>query len=448
MPPYVTTKFGRNALRNTRGGPPKRTGGGNRGGGNRGMPRSMGISDIIAAMYGEMLSPKAMRKQARADVNLAMKDSLGTLRADEQRQLERIYRERYANQQAQAAISSMSSGDPGAASGAWSAAGANSGALNTALSESVGASQQAALDTAGATTTALVPGYEGGAPMPGSAAANTAVNTYLGATLPGPTFGAKAAAAATSMDLTRAQAMAKFKDLAPGFENELMDIRDKYTMARNELLSKKPSALREAMAGVDEQRQNRYATILSALGLQNTMRATDADIQSAIAKVTMDQAELTETTRHHQATESDAAARAAIQRMNAQSTRMNANTSARRADIAEVAATGDAAKIETTTRDAMYDTANKLASATFNKKRGRSKLPPPSREALARKIQAMYGPPLYGKNGITKDAVYQWALQVVNTLPTAYWNVRARTTSGGGSGGGNGGSGDVGDITG
>jgi hypothetical protein len=233
------------------------------------------FNQIIGRLYGSMLTQKQMRKQARRETNLAMQDSMRQLRTTYQRERERGLREQYA-QGAYAGLLRGFGAEGSAESQAVKEAYARAAGLTGAeqrgfITPTV--AQAGANVAAGQATAENLAGYTGDitSAIPGGAAAAPSgqVLNYL-ASLPAGTFAAEAEARAKGLGRAGAETAGQFALREAQLGQDLRELRDQYTMAVQELQAKRPGVLSEALGRYREGNRQDVATMLSAIGLQQT----------------------------------------------------------------------------------------------------------------------------------------------------------------------------------
>ena len=390
------------------------------------------LQSMLTRFYGSMLSGPEMRQQARKDTNLAMQDSMRTLRTTYQRERERTLREQYA-QGAYAGLLRGFGAEGSPESQSIKDAYARAAGLQQAESEgfikSTTGQQQANVDV-GQGTAASLAGFTGdiGTAQPGT---NAGVLNYL-ASLPKGTFAAQAESAAKGLGRAGAEAGGQFALREAQLGQALREMQDEYTMGVTSLQAKRPGMLQEALSNYRESGRGDFATLINAFYLQNTMGKTEAEItgqykgkptlgaRATAAEIAIDQA-----TAASQA--ADRTERAAIARMNAQTSQKRARIAQQVANQDKIGASGDVTKLQ----QAFREDAQKYVAGIINvdKKRGRPRNAPPSKQALINAVYRIYGAPLAGKYGLTKQQVAQWAAQVVSTFPSSYWKVGTKAAA-------------------
>ena len=395
------------------------------------------IQSLINRYAASMLSPAQMRKQARRETNLATQDSLRDLRSTYQRERERTLREQYA--QGTYAGMLRGFGAPGSAEAqSIRDAYARAAGLNERFSQGLIESttgQQAADVATSAAQNAQLAGYEG-PPIPGQdAGVNASVLSYLNS-LPKGTFAAQAEARAAGLQSAGAAAASPFALREAQLGQTLREMQDKYLMARHDIDVGRASDFQKALAGLRESGRGDLSTLINAMYLQNTQAKDIAALTGTYkgkptqaAKESAAAIAIKSATAQSQA--QDRLARQEIARMNAATSRQRAKIAQQNADTDALAAQGDVVAAEQKFRkDAQTYVAGII---NVNPKTGVPRKRPPSRQTLINYVYRLYGIPLAGRYGLTKEMLARWAAQVVSTFPASYWTgTAAGATKGGG----------------
>ena len=247
---------------------------------------AIGIQDIIGRMLGEMETPRQQEARARRLVSESISEQTQTLRESAQLAAEENRRKQAALAGFAGAFQQGGAGMADAIRASISGGGAQVAGLASGLSGALGGAQRANLDAATAAAMAATGGA--GAVTAPSPEANAATANYLGGVIPRTTMeriaNAEAQKATAQGDIATKSMWQDIASLAfAGRESEAelaRGIRD--------VEKQRPKLMREALGDVLQGRQSTYATLLSALGLQNTIGKTAADVALDTATLNAD----------------------------------------------------------------------------------------------------------------------------------------------------------------
>jgi hypothetical protein len=258
--------------------------GGGGGGGGGGVGGTDYVSRILRRYYDSIfMTPQQQRALARKDTNLAIQDSMRDLERTRQRQYEQMKREQYAQSSYAGLLRDY--GAPGSPEAqqirdAYArAAGLNQRTAEGFISSTTG--QQAANAAEGQATSANLAGEAGAMPSSGQ---NADVLNYL-ASLPAGTFLAQGEAGAAALGSAAANAGGQFATRAAAVEGDLQELSDKYGVAVQDLLAKRPAMVADYLAKLRGDEAQSMGALGSLLALQGN-QVSDA------FGVTLDQAKL------------------------------------------------------------------------------------------------------------------------------------------------------------
>jgi hypothetical protein len=405
----------------------------------RRQPKPLSFDRIMRQyMASTFMTPGQIRKEARRETNLALKDSMRQVRYQSGRAYEEAKRQQNTANVMGQILASYRSSDAAAMANAFSSQRQQMEMMNQGLLDPTIAAQQAGVQ-AGQQASEKLAGYEGAIPTMPSPAANALTARQLGISIPSELLSTLGGAAyEQGLAGGSAQASRLGQMATQELDQRLKDIKKEYAAATREVLAKRPEMIQEALTNLRSNARSDFASIINAMYLKNTMAGTEAELTGTYrGKLTPAERERRQKAALAQMGQAAEWERIAISRMNARTSRMRAKIAQQQARLEAsgqtAETTGDLVSLQQDFRDAAKDWVQDIIQV--DRKKGRPRNMPPSQQTLINGIFRLYGRPLVGRYGLSQQQLSQWAAQVVSAFPKKYWNPRTygrgvKTTSG------------------